>query len=166
MKCKAIVLFLVFAWSPANAQSVVKWGEEGDWKIFVNPDIGNGCYAEKQFPDGVLVQIGAEPLRAGGFFAAYHADWTDIEQGASGTLFFDFGSEKFAGDGEGRMLGELRGGHAFFDNPNFVTEFAGRNSVKISGDSNREFEIDLGGTSRAIKAVQSCQSEQPKPDQG
>ena len=146
------------------AQEVNEWGKEGDWSILVNPGNGYGCYAEKQFPDGTVVQIGSEPLRKGGFFAAYNAEWTHIEDGATGKVIFDFGSEKFGGEAVGRVQGGLPGGYAFFDNPNFVSEFAGRNSVKVSGNSEREAEISLAGTKRAIDAVKACQAEQPAPE--
>ncbi len=146
------------------AQASVDWGAEGDWMIRINPANGNGCYAEKQFADGVLVRIGMDPERSGGFFAAYNTAWTHIEDGATGTLLFDFGNEKFAGEVLGRVEGDLHGGYAFFNNPNFVTEFAGRNTVKISGERGQEAEVDLAGTKRAVDAVRACQKEQPAAD--
>jgi hypothetical protein len=52
------------------------------------------------------------------------------------------------------------GGYAFFDNPEFVTEFAKRQSVIITGSKGPTEEIDLSGSSKAIAAVRACQAEQ------
>jgi hypothetical protein len=59
------------------------------------------------------------------------------------------------------MSDNLPGGYAFLDNPNFVEEFAKRNSVKFSGESGVWVEISLSGTRQAIAALQRCQKEQP-----
>jgi hypothetical protein len=54
----------------------------------------------------------------------------------------------------------------FFDNPAFVQEFARRRTVRIIGSNGTEFELDLKGTSRAIRAVLACQDAQPAAAQG
>lgn len=158
-----IAVILMAAEAVTAAEEIKTWGESGDWSILVDPTVGNGCLAQRIFDDGTQVQIGAEPSRDGGFFAAYNAGWTNIEEGETGIVSFDFGDARFAGDVVGRLWDGLPGGYAFFDNPNFVTEFGKRNSVKISGEKGRLVEIDLSGTKRAIDAVLACQKEQPKP---
>ena len=87
--------------------------------------------------------------------------WTQIKAGDIGIVKFEFGDARFSGDALGRMSDELPGGYAFFDNPDFVNEFAKRNSVKFSGESGIWFEISLSGTGQAIAAVRNCQKEQP-----
>ncbi len=164
MKTLAItVLFALWA-GAAAAQTLDEWGEVGDWDVLIDPTAGDGCLAQKSFEDGTIVQIGAAPEMAGGFFAAYNADWTDIEEGATGTLNFDFGEARFAGDAVGVILNETPGGYAFFDNPAFTSEFGKRQSVTVSGDGEKAVQIDLTGTTKAIEAVLTCQEEQPKPD--
>jgi len=147
----------------ASASELTSWEEIGTWEVLVDPAVGNGCLAQRVFDDGTLVQIGAEPARNGGFFAAYNAEWSDIKDGATGIVNFDFGDARFAGDVVGRINQNLPGGYAFFDNPNFVTEFGKRQSVKVTGESGRLVEIDLTGSKRAIEAVLACQKEQPEP---
>lgn len=159
---RVLISALCLCASPLFASDLALWGDFGAWSVLVNPATGNGCFAQKTFEDGTLVQIGAEPSRNGGFFAAYNADWDSIETGASGTVQFDFGDALFAGNVVGRNQDGLPGGYAFFDNPNFVTEFAKRRSVKISGESGSMVEIDLGGTKTAIDSVLACQEEQPE----
>lgn len=147
---------------PALAEPLTHWGDSGDWEILIDAETGNGCLAQRQQEDGVVVQVGSVPNKNGGFFAAMHADWTDIEEGVENTLKFDFGDAKFKGDGMGVIRSGLPGGYAFFDNPNFVQEFGKRNSVKVWGEKERVVEISLAGTKKAIDAVLACQKEQPE----
>jgi len=158
-----LVALVLVTGTVASAQGHAVWGEAGGWRILVDPSTGNGCLAERAFEDGTLVQIGTDPSREGGFFAAYNADWTNIEDGAPGVVNFDFGDARFAGDVLGKIYNTLPGGYAFFDNPSFVAEFAKRRSVKVSGESGRIIEINLTGTAKAIETVLKCQGEQPDP---
>lgn len=139
------------------------WKEVGNWTIHVDPAAGNGCFARREFDDGLVVEVGAVPKDAGGFFAAYNPAWTTIEDGAAGVVSFDFGDAKFEGDVVGIIRDGLPGGYAFFDNPEFTSEFGKRTSVSVSGENGTEVEVDLTGTSDAIEAVKACQAEQPEP---
>lgn len=154
------VLSLCMCCTLARAGDVPSLAVVGDWNILVDETTGDSCFAQKDFEDGTRVQIGFDILRNGGFFAAYNSDWTQIEEGGAGTAKFEFGDARFAGDATGRMNDDLPGGYAFFDNPDFVDEFAKRNSVKFSGESGVWFEISLSGTGQAIAAVRNCQKDQ------
>ncbi|MBE1285549.1 MAG: hypothetical protein GJ676_19710 [Rhodobacteraceae bacterium] len=154
--------YLVLSAVSVLASDIRPWGEVGSWSIEVDPSVGQGCFAQRQFDDGTLVQIGTVPEQAGGFFAAYNAGWSQIADGQEGLIKFDFGDAKFAGDAVGRHRDDLFGAYAFFDNPEFVSEFAKRNSVKVSGEGGTEIEFSLSGTGKAIEAVLACQAEQPQ----
>lgn len=147
----------------AAASELETWGDSGIWQILIDASVGNGCLAQRSFDDGTLVQIGAHPAQSGGFFAAYNFEWTDIQNGAVGIVSFNFGDERFAGDVVGKIRQGLPGGYAFFDNPNFITEFAKRQTVTVSGESGRLLEIDLTGSKTAIDSILACQKEQPEP---
>jgi len=155
------------AWT-ANAQTEqadtphTKWGESGDWVIMIDPSVGNGCYMEDTLDDGTLVQVGIVPDRNGGFFAAYNAAWTNIEDGAAGTVQFDFGPSLFGGDYVGVIKSDLPGGYAFFNNPEFIKEFGKRNEVSIKGDQGNALNFKLTGTLKAINAVRNCDAEQSR----
>jgi hypothetical protein len=151
----------ISAATSAQADELSKWGDSGDWAILVDPDTGNGCLMEKRFDDGTLVQFGTVPNRDGGFFAAYNPDWTDIEDGATGTVKFEFPKIRFVGDVVGVAADGRYGGYAFFDNPNVTQEFARNNDMTIQGELGRVIAVNLKGTMKAIKAVKECQAEQP-----
>lgn len=155
------VLSLCLCCTLARAGDMPTWTVVGDWKILVDDTTGHSCLAQKDYDDGTRVQIGFDITRNGGFFAAYRESWSQIVVGETSMVKFEFGDARFAGDAMGRTSGELRGWYAFFDNPSFVDEFAKRNSVKISGENEVWFEIDLSGSRVAIDAVRTCQKNQP-----
>ncbi len=146
----------------AQAEELSKWGDAGDWEILVDPANGNGCLMQKRFDDGTLFQFGTVPDRDGGFVAAYNPDWSDIEDGATGTVKFEFPDVRFVGEVVGVATGGRFGGYAFFDNPNVPLEFARSNDMTVDGEIGRVIAVSLKGTSKAIKAVKACQAEQAK----
>ena len=157
-----IISILMLSASAAYASDLESWGEASGWNILVDPATGNGCLMEKTLEDNTLVQIGAMPNRQGGFLGVYNSAWDDIEDGAQGVIRMDFGDALFEGVVEGKVFNGIPGGFAFFDNPNFVDEFAKRTRLIVTGKkSGHRVEIDLTGTTRGLAAVRACQKEQP-----
>jgi hypothetical protein len=149
---------LIFLGLPALAAET--WSEVGDWRILVDPSNGNGCYMEKEFEDATLVRLGHVPNRRGGFFAAFNKNWSELKDGSSADIRFDFGDALFGGQGEIMVVDDRPGGYVFFDNPGFIAEFAKRNSVWVYPKGEAGVEIALTGTSAAIAEVQRCHAEQ------
>lgn len=156
----ACIAFLVGA-APVAAQNLQEYGTAGDWGILVDPAAGPGCLMQRMYDSGTLVQIGALPLRDGAFLAAYNAEWTQISEGEEGVVTLDFGDALFEGEVVGDIENDLPGGLAFFDNPDFVSEFAKRNTLKLSTKGGKGVEVDLRGSSNALNAVRACQDKQP-----
>jgi len=150
--------------SPLAAQdqlpALPQWGTAGDWIIRIDPAVGNGCLADRNFPDGTLLQIGALPERGGGFFGVYNIIWTQIRDGQTGDVDFTFPDGQFAGRGVGDHRGYLQGGQVFFDNENFLDELSRAQEVTVTGRGEGSVTIDLTGSAKAIEALRSCQAEQ------
>ena len=159
MKKVWIVMTAALA-SAVNAQEMVPHGASGPWAVLVNPANDNGCLMERKLDSGTLIQIGYTPERNGAFFAAYNADWTTIEVGATGQVLLDFGDSRFQGEVVGAAYNDLPGGYAFFNNPEFASEFGRRFEVTIVGGSGVTEVVDLTGSKAALDAVRACQSEQ------
>lgn len=149
--------------SSSIATGMEQWGEEGDWAILVDAEKGNGCLASRLYDTGLIVEIGMAPKQAGAFFAAYNPEWTSIVDGATGVVNFDFGDDQFAGEVLGVNRNGVPGGYAFFDNPEFATEFVKRTEVTVWGESEKKFLVDLSGSGKAVAAVKACQAAQPNP---
>ena len=144
----------------ATTATAQDYGQSGDWTIKVNPDNGNGCFMQKAFETGTLIQVGFVPDREGAFFAAYNPDWTTIIEGETSDLLFDFGDSRFMGEVMGAMLDDVPGGYAYFDNPEFASEFGRRQTVTLEGARGHTEAFDLAGSARAITAVKECQTSQ------
>ncbi len=161
MLMRHFAVLVILQSTPLLASDGGVWQTVGDWSIRINSDDGSRCFASRELEDGSEVQIGTEPTLDGGYFAVYNPSWTHIGDGETGEVEFDFGRSRFGGKAVGRMENDVPGGYAFFNNPAFIQEFARRQSVRVIGKSGAEFEMDLTGTSGAIRAVLACQDEQP-----
>ena len=150
----------VFSATMLQAQELTKWSDSGNWEILVDPAVGNGCLMQSYLADDTLVRIGAVPSREGGFIAVMNKAWQDIEEGATAVLNFDFDGDLFAGDAEAIIEGEMRGGYAFFNNPEFVQGISKWKTLVVSGAGDREVTIDLTGTMVAVNATLDCQKKQ------
>lgn len=158
----SVSVILANAASSEQTLSHDVWGEAGGWNVKIDPSVSNGCYIERNLEDGTLVRVGYVPDRKGGFFAAYNAAWTNIKEGVAGTIQFDFGQSRFEGEYIGDIVADLRGGYAFFNNPEFLQEFGKRNDVSIKGDGEDALAFKLSGTAKAINAMQTCDAEQSR----
>ena len=154
------VVLLCTLTCPAYAQSDQAWGEVGRWTIRIDPDAGNGCFMESSLEDGTLVQFGLVPNRSGGFFSIYNKNWQDIVAGDELPVTLEFDAKQFSGDAAGSELGELRGGYAYFNNPNVFDEFSRSKTMIIHGGDGRDIPVDLTGTAKAMQSVRACQKQQ------
>ncbi|WP_412551738.1 hypothetical protein [Shimia sp. MIT910701] len=145
--------------SATFAQTHPEFATVGDWTVRTNPANVNGCYMEKTFASGTLVQIGVVPDQQGAFFAAYNAAFDGVEEGAEGSVLFDFGDSRFQGAAKGAFHNGLPGGYAFFDNPEFAKEFGKRTKVLVQGGAGNSEEIDLTGSMKGLRSVQACRDE-------
>lgn len=160
---RRIVLAFICLFTPASVFSEEVWQDLGTWTIHIRTDDATRCFASRFMENGTEVEIGTEPTLDGGFFAIYNPEWTQIEDGQDGFVEFHFGTSRYGGEAVGRYKDGIPGGYVFFNNPEFVQDFARRQTVKISGRGGATFEMDLTGTSRAIRGVLECQDAQPDP---
>ena len=137
-----------------------EWGKSGDWSVLVDETVGNGCFIQKDFDDGIRIRLGYVPDREGGFFTALSQEWQELETGETGIAKFISERDKFAGEIEFVEEEGWYGGWAFFNNPEFATELAQRRSITVIGPNDGTIEVDLAGSAKAISEAARCQSEQ------
>lgn len=145
---------------PALTQVASDWGVSGDWLIRVDPGAGDGCFMQRQYESGTMVRIGYVPKDGGAFLSAHNPAWTQIVAGERGSVIFDFGDSRFQGEAFGVNENGVPGGYAFFNNPEFASEFGRRHSVAIQGKNGAEEIIDLSGSMAALGKLKACQAEQ------
>lgn len=138
----------------------VLWGENGKWTIFVNTAVGNGCFIERLTEDETQIRLGYLPERLGGFISVANPDWSELKAGVTQDIALFFDGSTFAGETEFFEEGDYFGGFSFFNNPNFLTDFAKHKNLMIVGPEGDKTVVDLTGTSRAIIAMNGCQETQ------
>lgn len=143
----------------AWAEEFKKWGDVGDWQIFVDASVGNGCLIEKTFEDGSRMRMGHLPQKKGAYLSIANKAWTDIKQGETVVVHFDLDGVVFGGDVEYMIDGDWRGGYAYFNNPALVDTFAAKNKMKVTGPSNQPVSYSLKGSSAALAALKKCRVE-------
>lgn len=143
----------------ASAEEFKKWGDAGDWQIFVDASVGNGCLIEKTFEDGSRIRMGHLPKKKGAYLSVVNKSWTHIEGDDTVTVHFDLDGVVFGGDVEYIIDGDWRGGYAYFNNPALVDKLSAKNTMKIIGPSNKPVSYSLKGTSAALSALQKCRAE-------
>lgn len=145
----------------ADQASLEKWGDAGEWEVFVDQAKNDGCLIQKLYPDGTLVRLGRLPAENGSYFAALNQDWTQIDESMSEQFYFDFGGDDlFSGEVVGMIEGDWRGGYAFFNNPEFIDDIGAKSEIKIEGSRRVPLSVSLKGTQHAIAELRRCQSEQ------
>ena len=144
--------------APADQHAL--WNESGSWTVFVNASVGNGCFIERQTEDNTQIRLGYLPERLGGFFSVANPDWSELEPGVTQEIALFFDGATFSGETEFFEEGGYFGGFSFFNNPNFLTDFAKRKKLTIVGPEGDKTIVDLTGTSRAINAMNTCQEAQ------
>lgn len=137
------------------------WGTSGDWSIEIDEVAASACLMQRTLDSGHVVELGYLPERKGGFLAVYHPDWTDVTEGQEAFWEFRFDDSRFGGQAVAVFRGDLAGGAAYFDNPEFVDDMAKRNNVTLVPPNADPIEISLKGTLKAVEQVKACQQEQP-----
>lgn len=158
----AQVLALSHTPSALADHHLTSWREVGEWSVFVDANVGHGCFMEKTFKDRTRVRLGKLPKENGAFFSASNKEWDHIEEGSSDEFYFDFGDELFKGQIEAKIEGDWYGGYAFFNNPEFLEFLATKTTLTIAGSRRIPLDIDLSGTKRAIDELGRCQAAQPE----
>lgn len=158
----SVVTALLVAAAPMQAKEAVEWGKVGDWQIVIDKNIGSGCIMQKNFENGILLQFGLLPKRGTSFFAAYRQDWKSIESGQKVQVKYEFDGVAHKGQANGYISKPWYGGFVEVKDPAVMTEFALKNTLKVTGPRGRNFELSLDGTKKGVAALQECQSAQPK----
>lgn len=146
----------------AFAQPFETWGTSGDWSIKVDTSVGNGCFIERQTPEDLKIRLGYLPDRVGAFISASSVEWSDLEVGSAQTVTMFLDDAVFAGETELFQDGDAYGGLSFFNNPDFLKEFAKKRSMTIVDPNGDKARFDLTGTANALKSLDKCQTQQSR----
>ena len=149
--------------SAAPAQ-VTEYGSEAGWDIFVNEEMGPGCFVMQTTPEGMQVQMGINRSQDApeGYVALYAQDTPNVKKGQKISVTFDVDGDKFSGDFKGQKFREgWRGAYVRVNNPDFVYDLAKKYKLTITASDGRPpIVIDLTGTFKAFEVLRACQNAQ------
>jgi hypothetical protein len=76
---------------PVSAQDTVQWGSTGNWQIWIDPTMGNGCFAYVSYQDGSFFRSGFDMTDDSAYVFFSDPDWQSLVPGDTYDLrvYFD-----------------------------------------------------------------------------
>jgi hypothetical protein len=139
-----------------------KYGSAAGWDIFVNSQMGPGCFIRRVNPDGdaqVLIGIDATAAPAG-YLAVYSKKPQKITGGEKLSVVFDVDGQKYTGVAKGQELKGFDGAFVRFNNLDFIYDLAKKKALTITAQGRKTVVVNLTGTDDAFKALRECQAAQ------
>ena len=145
----------------ATAQSLMKYGEEAGWEIYVREDMGPGCLITRKISDEAQIQMGIDATAGKrGYLALYTKADAQVKAGEKVSVVFDVDGEKFAGEATGQQMEGLKGAFAPVNNADFIYDLAKKNTLTITPAGRDPIVVSLAGTNAALKTLRICQDAQ------
>ena len=145
----------------ASAQSLMKYGEEAGWEIYVRSDMGPGCLITKRLSDVLQLQMGIDSTATKrGYMALYTKADANVSAGEKVSVMFDVDGQQFSGVATGQQMEGLKGAFVFINNPDFIYDLAKKNKLTITPAGRDPIVVSLAGTDAALKKLRACQDAQ------
>jgi hypothetical protein len=158
------LVMLALSWGVlADSRQTVLFGKAGEWSIYVDRTVGNGCFAIGHFEAGTVVRVGWAPS-ANRFYMIYSDQrWADnLELGANYTLRFAFDDGAVSYGGTLKAV-NLAGQKALFHDrvdPEFMLDFGRRGTLTVyNARGGRMAKLNLESSQQALDEVVRCQRE-------
>jgi hypothetical protein len=158
--CTALTVLALTSTS-ALAQTLMKYGSEAGWEIFVRSDMGPGCLMTKKMADGMEVQMGIDATAVKrGYMALYTKADANVSAGDKIAVLFDVDGEQFSGSATGQQSQGLRGAFVPVNSPEFIYGLAEKQALTITPQGRNPIVVSLAGTHAAFRALRACQDAQ------
>jgi hypothetical protein len=144
--------------APVLALDLVPVAKAGDWNILTDPNHDNNCLTEATMSDGTIVRVGFRKDGKDGMLAVFNPAWGEMKLGKKHPVEIMLGTDTFAGKADKKELNSARGMDVFFDNPQFVADFANAEEMTIMVDGAELAKVGLEGSKDAIEALLVCQA--------
>jgi hypothetical protein len=151
--------------SPAAAASgdPIRWGKVSGWDILIDPTLGNGCFIFTIYDGGTALRLGWSPDDDEAYLMVGNSKWGSIEAGKDYDIQIrmDRDSPWYATatgvnfDGLPLLMAET-------DKPNFLIDFAKKNTLQVVYGGSTIATLSLSGTYAAITEMLNCQNQVDK----
>lgn len=141
------------------AEQSVFWRNVGNWGVYVDRSIGDGCYASTNYRDGIHMRVGYNPNQNGYFILMSNDSWRSMNVGDVYNINFVYSrNDTWHGDMEVKAFGN---GEKYLVMNNvrqgFVSDFMRKRSVDIRYQGRSLGYLSLRGSSRAFQETTNCQ---------
>ena len=156
----SLVLALLAA-KAASAQTLMKYGEEAGWEIYVRQDMGPGCMITRKLTETMQFQMGIDATsQKRGYMALYTKADAEIGAGEKVSVLFDVDGQQFSGEATGQQVGGMKGAYVLVNNPDFIFDLAKKNALTITPTGRDPIVLSLAGTNAAFRILRECQDAQ------
>lgn len=163
----AIALVLGLSWAHANEekskdQPVVFWKAVGNWGVWVDRTVGNGCFIATEYGDDTIFRLGilSEEYGSPAYFAVGNRNWQSLEEGKDYDLTLQMDNREpwraqaramKGRKGEIPFLMAEAGEYEFFE------EFIRKHSLTVSYKGQVVVRLNLKGSAAAMREMMACQ---------
>jgi hypothetical protein len=142
------------------ASDAIRWGKVAGWDILIDPTLGNGCFIFTTYDGGTALRLGFSPDDGEAYLMVGNLKWGSIEHGKtySVDLRMDRDTPWHATatgvdfDGVPLLM-------ATTDDPDFLYDFAKKNSLQVTYRGTVVATLSLRGTYAAITEMVRCQDQ-------
>lgn len=164
-----IVFGAVLAVGAANsalAQDIVTWKENiQGWRIVVDRTIEDSCFIISEFEDDVLLRFQFNVSQQTVQLIVASLSWDSLENGEDYDLEVTFGDlDAWSGMAKGHRWNDILPSLVLSvpmedrQASEFMEEFTGRESVRISHNGSEIAHLALEGTDEAVASMLDCQA--------
>jgi hypothetical protein len=155
-------LLVLLAPLAAAAQETEPWGGYGDWRIYIDPGLNNGCFAVLGFEGGGFFRAGIDQTDESAYVMMWRPEWQSLQPGQDYDLNLRFGAQDLTWNGPARADDFPGGGRYLrFGTGDFtlLEDVLNEGRVTISYQGKEITDFDLKDSDQAMLGVLECQDE-------
>jgi hypothetical protein len=142
------------------ANDALRWGKSGGWDILIDPTLGNGCFIYTVYTGGIGLRLGFSPDDGEAYLMVGSKSWASIEHGKTYSIELRMDRDApWRASATGVDFDGLPLLMATTDDPDFLIDFAKKNSLQVTYRGSVVATLSLRGTYAAISEMLNCQEQ-------
>lgn len=147
---------------PAAAQDTVRWGSTGNWEIWIDPTMNNGCFAYVNYQDGSFFRSGFDMTDESSYVFFSNPDWKSLVPGESYDIRMYFDPLNSWWDA-GALAQEFADGTLYLrfntTDATLLEDIMKADAARVEFNAREIANYDLRGSRQALLGVVECQDE-------
>lgn len=155
----SLFLFSIVATS-AFAEDSIFWKSVGNWDVFVDPSMGNACYAVVSYRDGTILRLGFDfTTDQRSIYIGFGSEsWRSLEIGKDYDIVIQFDQNPiWKATATAVSVGPVNYLKASTTDTNFIVEFSRKHAVRAWFEGRQITSLTLSGSAAAISEMLDCQ---------